>query len=57
MKKMEDNPNNKRKFLLFVSKELYNKIKELSLTENKSRTMLINEILESYFKGEKNEKL
>lgn len=55
MKKMEDNPSDKRKFLLFVSKELYNKIKELSLTENKSRTLIINEILESYFKGERNE--
>lgn len=55
MKKMEDNPNNKRKFLLFVSKELYNKIKELSLRENKSKTLIINEILESYFRGERNE--
>lgn len=55
MKKMEDNPNDKRKLLLFISKELYNKIKELSLCENKSRTLVINEILESYFKGEKNE--
>ena len=55
MKKMEDNPDNKRKFLLFVSKELYNKIKELSLCENKSRTRLINEILESYFKEKENE--
>ena len=55
MKKMEDNPNDKKKFLLFVSKELYNNIKELALMENKSRTRIINEILESYFKGEKNE--
>ena len=55
MKKMEDNPNNKRKFLLFVSRELYNKIKELSLCENKSRTFIINEILESYFKEKENE--
>ena len=52
---MEDNPNDKKKFLLFVPKELYNNIKELALIENKSRTMIINEILESYFKGEKNE--
>ena len=55
MKKMEDNPKDKKKFLLFVSKEMYNNIKELALTENKSRTRIINEILESYFKGEKNE--